>query len=367
MKTSLWIVSGFLAGTAFVWAADAQHGAAVLRAERCLDCHNILGEGPSESRTAPDLGQRLVSAYTVPALAAELWDHTPSMLAQMPSRAITQPIPSEADWDDVFVYLYSLQFFDRRASALRGARLFESKHCAECHSMKNRSPGKAVAAWAPVDDPVMLVSQMWTHASTMKKQIAARKGWSKLSGRDLQDLTLYFQSVQKLLQVPRKTRISLPDPAEGRIMVGLQCGKCHAGSDSLAVLVRNKTLMDIGAAMWNHVPRVQAVPAISPDDMRKVVAYVWELQYRGPAGIASRGEVTFMEKGCISCHRTPTPKQTPQSPRPGKTFTATSMVALGWGSGREMHRQMLEKGITWPQLSPEDISNLVAFMNTLNR
>jgi mono/diheme cytochrome c family protein len=230
--------------------------------------------------------------------------------------------------------------------------------------MKNRSPGKAVAAWAPVDDTVMLVSQMWNHASTMKREITARKGWSKLSGRDLQDLTAYFQSVQKL---SGNTRISVPDPAEGRVVVGLQCGKCHAGSESLAVMVRNKTLMDIGAAMWNHVPRVETVPVISLDDMRKVVAYVWEIQYRGPAGIASRGEVTFMDKGCISCHRTPTPKETPQSPKAGKTFTASSMVALGWGSGREMHRQMLEKGITWPQLSPEDISNLVAFMNTLNR
>jgi hypothetical protein len=117
MKTRPWILSFFLASTALVWAADAQHGSAVLRTERCLECHNVLGEGSSKARTAPDLGQRLVSAYTVPALASELWNHTPSMLAQMSSRAMAQPIPSEADWEDVFMYLYSLQFFDRPAVA----------------------------------------------------------------------------------------------------------------------------------------------------------------------------------------------------------------------------------------------------------
>src|ERR1019366_4557496 len=111
MTTSPWILSVFLASSAFVWAADVQHGAAVLRAEGCLECHNVRAVGAREQgaalRTAPDLGQRLVSAYTVPALASELWNHTPSMLAQMSSRSMTQPIPSEADWEDVFMYLYS--------------------------------------------------------------------------------------------------------------------------------------------------------------------------------------------------------------------------------------------------------------------
>jgi mono/diheme cytochrome c family protein len=368
MTTRASMLSLFLACAAFISAADAQRGAAVLRAQGCLECHNVRGQsGIGQSAvtpSGPNLGDRLVPDYTVPALASAVWNHAPSMWSQVSARAIAQPNPSEADWEDAFAFLYSIQFFDRPALAQRGSRLFESKHCADCHSMETGSPGKPVTAWAPLDDPVALVYQMWNHASSMKKEFATRKAWTKLTGRELQDLTAYFQSVQKW---QGGVRLSLANASEGRPLVTEYCGKCHAGPESLAVMVRNKTFMDIGAAMWNHMPRMESMPAISLDDMRKVAAYVWEMQYRGPVGVVSRGERTFENKGCVSCHRSPTPKANPQSPAPGKTFTPFSMVALGWRSGREMHRQMAEKGIQWPQLSPTDISNLIAYMNTLNR
>jgi mono/diheme cytochrome c family protein len=185
-----------------------------------------------------------------------------------------------------------------------------------------------------------------------------------LTGRDLLDLTVYFQTVQNL---PRSIQFSLPEPASGKFATVENCSRCHTGPLALATRLQNKTWMDIGAGMWNHVPLLQSVPAISEGDMRGILAYVWEAQYQGPAGSVSRGERVFEDKGCISCHRSPTPKATAQSPRPGKTFTPFSMVALGWGSGREMHRQMQEKGVPWPHLSAEDVSNLVAYMNTLNR
>ena len=369
MSRNLWSLALFLATAFCAWAADAQRGAAVLRNEGCLDCHSIRGVGGEggvapRTRIAPDLGKPLVPAYTAPALAAALWNHTPAMWAEMSARVMARPAPSEADWADAFAYLYSLQFIEHAGQARRGRQLFESKHCAECHSVENGAPGRAVTAWARLDDPVKLVHQMWNHASSMKKEFAGRKEWSKLTGRDLLDLTVYFQTVQKL---PPNIEFSLPDPASGRSAVVENCAQCHTGPLALATLLQNKTWMDIGAGLWNHVPLLQPVPVISEADMRGILAYVWELQYRGPEGRVSRGERVFEDKGCISCHRSPTPRATALSPRPGKTFTPFSMVALGWGSGREMHRQMQQKGVLWPHLSAEDVSNLVAYMNTLNR
>jgi cytochrome c551/c552 len=349
-------------------AADAERGAAVLQNEGCLECHRVRGEGAQRTGTtaAPDLGARIVPDYTVSALASAVWNHTPAMWAQISSRVMAQPSPTEADWEDVFLYLYSLQFSGRPALARRGERLFELKQCANCHVAANgdSSFAKPVSAWARLDDPIELISQMWNHASSMKKEFTGRGGWKKLSGRDVLDLTVYLQRIQN---IPRNTGFSLPNAQEGRALVAEHCGKCHAGQDSLAAILRNKTLMDIGAAVWNHGPLMETMPVIPAADMRKMVAYVWELQYRGPSGVASRGERVFENKMCISCHRSPTPKGAAQSPRPGKTFTPYSMAALGWGSGREMHNQMLEKGIRWPHLLADDISNLVAYMNTLNR
>jgi mono/diheme cytochrome c family protein len=362
------IVSLFLAGAACVWAADAyaQGGPEVLRDQGCLECHDVRPDvlGPAwwlaGGGTGPDLANRLAADYTVPALAAALWNHTPAMWAEMSSTAATRPVLGEAEWEDVFRSLYALQFFDRPALARRGGRVFRSE-CASCHGVgtNDPGPGKPITEWTRIQDPIALVYRMWSHASVMKEAFGDGP-WKRLDGEDFLDLTVYLQSVQN---VPRDEQVTLPDTAEGRFLTAQHCGTCHGGSDTFAAFVTNKTPMDIGAATWNHVPLMESAPVLPPDDFRKIVAYVWELQYRGPTGVASRGELVFGDKGCISCHRSPG-NQRPQSPRAGHTFTPTSMVALSWGSGREMHRQMQEQGVPWPQLSPDDVSNLVAYLNT---
>jgi len=91
------------------------------------------------TRIAPDLGDRLVPAYTAPALAADLWNHTPGMWNVMSARVMARPAASELDWEDAFIYLYSLQFFDQPGQAGRGKRLFESKRCVDCHSGTNEA------------------------------------------------------------------------------------------------------------------------------------------------------------------------------------------------------------------------------------
>ncbi len=355
-----------LAAASGAWAADAQRGVEILRNEGCLGCHTVRGAGGEGgvaplTRPAPDLAGRLALRYTVPALAAALWNHTPSMWAEMSARVMAQPAPSDRDWEDVLFYLYSLQFTELPGLPSRGRQLFRTKHCENCHSDHG---DKSVASWEPVNDPVKLVQRMWTHASSMKGQFAGRRQWSKLRGRDLLDITAYVQSLQN---VPRNVQFSLPDPSSGRSAVVLYCGKCHSGPAALSVQLQNKTWPDIGAGLWNHIPLLEPVPAISEEEMRGIFAWVWELQYRGPAGRVNRGERVFSDKGCISCHRSPSPKAMAQSPRVGKTFTPTSLVALGWGAGREMHRQMQEKGVRWPHMEPEDLSDLVAYMNTLSR
>jgi len=352
------IVSALLGLLVCAWPAHAQPGAEVLRSQGCLQCHGVGGIGPN-------LARRLVVDYTVPALAAAVWNHTPAMWTEMAGTVTMKPAPTDAQWEDLFRHLYTLQFSDRPALTRQGGTVFGAK-CGGCHGVGNANPGpgKPVAEWTRLDDPIALVHQMWTHASSMKKEFKGPRAWQKLESRELADLTVYLQSVQ---QVPRNDQAALPKPAEGRLLSAEHCGTCHGGPDAFAALMHNKTLMDIGAATWNHVPLMDAVPALSRDDFKKIVAYVWELQYRGPNGVASVGERVFASKGCISCHRSPVPTETAQSPRPGKTFTPLSMVALSWGSGREMHRQMQGKGVRWPNLTSDDVSNLVAYLNTLGR
>jgi len=356
----------FLLTAASTWGADAYRGMQVLENQGCLECHTVRrqGIGHEAIQPAPDLGGRLAAKYTAAALASTLWNHTPAMWAELSAKDLAIPAATESDWQDLFAYLYSLELFDLPAELRRGRQVLQEKRCTECHSVPNAtspaSPtGKPAVAWS-VGDPVQLAFEMWNHGRAMRE--SAKGSWKTLSGRDLLDLTAYVQNLQKT--VPNR-EFSLPEPATGKPLFEQNCARCHRGPASLSTLLRNTTWMDIAAAMWNHVPNMPATPFVSAGDMRKILAYTWELQYMGPPGSIMRGQRTFEQRKCGVCHSDATTKPS-LSPRPGQIFTPFSMVALGWGHGRKMHQEMIGKGVRWPRLTSTEVSNLVAYLNSLS-
>jgi cytochrome c2 len=359
------------AGTC-IWAGDAQRGALVVGAQGCLECHTVGGQGvghePPLDAGAPDLTENLMPTYTPSALASALWNHTPEMWRKMAERDVRRPAATSAEWEDVFAYIYSLQFSERPAEVGRGKVAFESDGCSACHSIEApaRGTGKPVRAWTPLDDPVVLVYQMWRHASDMGTEFAGlKKPWPIMTGRDFMDLTAYLQYVQQRLP---ETRFSLPEAASGRLAFDEKCRQCHTGAMALENRSSNQTWLDLGAGMWNHAPLMKTVqnslPAVPLEEMRRILAWVWEVQYQGPHGSQAAGQHVFEDAGCVNCHRSPV-NGAPMSPRSREKFTLWSMVALGWGSARTMHQQMLDKGVAWPRLSPENMNDLVAYLNSL--
>ncbi len=348
-----------------VWAAgdhkvDSQRGAVLVEDAGCLECHTVWGQGAGHepSGKAPELGANLARVYTAPALASAIWNHTPAMLAEMSADRLYRPALTAADWEDVFAYLYSLQFIEYPAEIGRGKEAFLAKECAGCHTVAGPAlgAGKPVADWKPVDDPVALVYQMWSHASSMES--AGREapwnksGWTKMTGRDFSDLTAYFQNLQGL---PRQIHFSLPEPSAGKAAFDHNCGSCHAGPLALETSLSNTTWMDIGAGMWNHVMLMRGVPVVNEQDMRGILAYVWELQYRGPQGDVEQGRLSFAAKGCSACH---------DAGSTGKAVTPATIAAIGWGEGRRMHQDIAIRGAEWPQLSAQDVADIAAFMNS---
>jgi mono/diheme cytochrome c family protein len=332
----------------------------VLEQQGCQRCHPVRGQGLGHEtpQTARDLGTRLAPTYGPHTLASALWNHTPEMWAQFSDQPVRPPAATESDWQDLFAYFYSLQFFEPVGEIGRGKQVLESKRCTDCHSL-TKAPtarGPSVPDWAHMDDPVVLVYQLWNHASSMKRIFASNKiEWKTVTGRDLMDLTAYVQNVQSL--VPNG-EFSLPTPESGKPLFDANCGLCHRDSMSLAMRLRNKTWMDIGAGIWNHSQKMPTVRMVRPDDMRKLLAYVWQLQYDGPPGSRVLGQKAFVDKGCVECHQGPVNK--------GKPVSAFSLVAAAWGPARQAHHRILEKGSPWPKLSPADVSNLVAFLNSRN-
>ena len=368
MKRTLWMFAIVACATSDSWAVDAKNGDAVLTREQCNECHTVNGQGmghePPTGTSAVDLADRVTSAYRPAALASALWNHTPDMWTQMLARGDAPPSVTEAEWRDLFAYLYTLRFAEKPAQVGHGEKAFETNGCAGCHSLAPpaHGPGKPVSEWAPVNDPVSLVWQMWNHAATMKVTTnVADKPWPILTGQDLMDMTAWLQNVQDL---PPDRHFSLPEPASGKLAFAENCQTCHTGPKALEATVNSQTFMDLGAGMWNHAPLMK-LRAIPESEMRSILAWVWELQYVGPKGRVANGEHVFESAGCLSCHRDPA-GGAPMRPRTSKEeFTPFSMVALGWSDARQMHHEMVKKGMAWPKLSPDDMNDLVAYLNTL--
>jgi mono/diheme cytochrome c family protein len=340
-----------------VMAGDAQRGAEVLRREKCLVCHNIHGEG---QHVAPDLGRRIGRRYTPAVMASVLWNHAPTMWSTMAGMGVNPPRLSVQDSDDLFAYFYSMRFFDHPGEAERGKRLFEEKRCSGCHSLSSPTEGrgKPVAEWTVFADPVLLVQQMWVHSGEMVQ--TGHKRWITLTGQDLADLTVYLQSLPQIRK--QDVQFSLPDPASGKDLFESVCGGCHKGNLALENRLHNATLTDIAADMWNHAPKMTTAPSTGPEEMRRILAYVWERQSMGAPGIVARGERVFTVRHCAACHND-TKSGAPKLPSGGRNYSPVTMMSVLWTHGPQMQLEMLKKDISWPNLSPDDISNLAAYLN----
>lgn len=340
---------------------DAYRGAEVLKKENCIQCHAIRGEG---GKSAPDLGVRTSHQYTPALMASTMWNHAPAMWSAMTEKGVARPQLSDAEASDLFAYFYSIRYFDKPGEAERGKRLFTTKHCGECHSLTGESngPGKPINQWTSMSDPISLVQQMWNHSSLMKRAFAARKlEWVSLTSQDLVDLTVFVQNLPALRNKPAGFWLAQPNDGAA-LFKSKGCEGCHTGNLSLEHRLSDQTLTDVAAALWNHGPRMVDAPVIDTEEMRQIVSYVWEKQYLGAPGNAGRGSHVFESKHCATCHSGTA--DAPYLGRGEKIYSPIAMVAVLWRHGPAMLERMQAKQIEWPRLSPEDMSDVVAFLNT---
>lgn len=333
-------------------AADSARGAELFETLSCVQCHSVNGKG---GKAAPDLGRRIDRDFTPASLAATMWNHAPAMWASMRAQNIQVGDLNEQAAADLFAFFYSVRFFEKPGDAGRGKRLFAAKHCAQCHSV--------AGPWESTGQPMALVSAMWNHATTMREQFVKKNlSWSDLTTQDLADLLVYLRGLPSARNAA--VRLEITTGANGQALFESKgCAACHATKIPLAPRLKGATLTDIAVAMWNHEPRMPAVPApLSLDEMREIVSYLWAAQFFEDQGSAAAGERVFRAKRCAVCHNDPS-SGAPKLIGGGRTFASTSLVSALWHHGPQMLDQMKGKGIAWPRFSGPEMANLVAYLN----
>jgi mono/diheme cytochrome c family protein len=343
---------------------DAQRGEQLFQTERCVQCHAINGRGGA---LAPDLGKHIDRDFTPAAMASLMWTHGPQMWSAMRQTGIVKGTLSADSAADLFAYFVAARYFEKPGDAARGKQVFTASHCSDCHGVTTSNAANAppVVKWESLADPVVLIQQMWNHGPSMRQAYAERKlRWSPLTAQQLRDILVYLQGLPENRALV--TAFAFPPSETGaQLFQSKGCASCHTGKLALETLLRNQSLTEVAVDMWNHQASMkQPAPSLSQEEMRQLLGYIWMRPYFRGAGDAARGKKVFAAKNCASCHDT----GASGAPRLGKTpegYSDITMMSTLWDHGPRMLELMNERKLPWPQFTAPEMSDLIAYLNSL--
>ena len=157
------------------------------------------------------------------------------------------------------------------------------------------------------------------------------------------------------------------------------CGKCHtvrgAGGTAGPDLSKARTgtsFFDVGAAMWNHLPRMGARmrqegierARLTPAEAANLVAFVYTAQYFDDSGDAKRGETLFRAKSCAACHSVGGQGGT-QAPPLDSLKGANSPVIVAaamWNHAPAMNEAFRQQRVARPTLAGAELLDIIAYV-----
>jgi mono/diheme cytochrome c family protein len=183
-----------------------------------------------------------------------------------------------------------------------------------------------------------------------------------------------------------------------------QCILCHsfngevggtAAPDLSTHINRDYTPAVMASLMWNHAPdmwegmkkRGIVKAELSQESAADLFAYIWARQYMLGHGNAERGQKAFAEKNCAECHNHPPSvnsvpldasmegtncaechsdaRGAPKLARGMDAYSDITLVAALWERGSSMLDLMNQKKLAWPRFTEQQMSDLIAYVNSL--
>lgn len=254
------------------------------------------------------------------------------------------------------------------ADSARGAKLFETLSCIQCHSINGKGGTTAPDLGRRIDHdftPASLAATMWNHAPTMW---ASMREWNIRAG-DLDeqaatDLLAYFYSV-RFFEMPG-------DAARGkRLFLSKHCAACHGLTGPIVPEARPVSQWEslghpiiLADAMWNHGAKMRQEfdarkipwPTLTAQDLSDILVYLRNLPStrnstaRFFTTSGANGAALFKSKGCSTCH---TGKLA--LPPLLKRKTLTEIAVEMWN-----HQPMMAP--TPPALSEGEMRDLVSYL-----
>jgi len=265
---------------------------------------------------------------------------------------------------------------------LAGSRVFGAKGCVKCHSV-NGVGGKVAPDLARVSRPRSfqdLATAMWNHLPGMTermKQLGITR--PRLDAKEAGDLVGFLYTLN-YFDAPGNADAGKQRFSEKRCIV------CHTVRGTGGVVGPNldhlqqfRSPIFVASAMWNHGPAMAEVmkargierPTFTGQELRDLVAFLAPATagpQEGPlyvlAGRAETGRLLFAEKRCIDCHAVGGVggRVGPDLVERGIRQSPIEFAATIWNKAPAMAAAMRPRGITIPQLRPEEMADLVAYL-----
>ena len=276
------------------------------------------------------------------------------------------PLPFAPDW-----------------ALLAGWEVYAKKGCGQCHGIRSGSGrvGPDLARIASATGFYDLGAAMWNHLPLMgarMREMGIER--PKLTPLELANVLAFIFTAQY--------NDELGNPAAGeRLFVAKACVQCHAvggkGGNvgpALDGLKRANSPVLVAARMWNHGPKMAEAmkaksierPTFKRNELVDLIAYVaasardagGETEQVVP-GTPERGEKLFRDKQCAACH-TIAGKGGKVGPELGRAHhvSLTQFAGLMWNHGPAMWAKMKERGIQVPQLTGQEMADIVAYLYT---
>jgi mono/diheme cytochrome c family protein len=205
------------------------------------------------------------------------------------------------------------------ADSARGAQLFETLSCVQCHSINGKGGTVAPDLGRRIDrdfTPASLAATMWNHAPAMWASMRTRNiRPGDLNEQAAADLFAYFYSA-RFFEKPG-------DAGRGKqLFSSKHCSECHGLTDTKIPAAKPVAQWDslgqleIVNALWNHAATMRqefankklSWPELTTQDLSDMLVYLRNLPSAPNANprmettSGANGQTLFDSKGCAACH-----------------------------------------------------------------
>jgi cytochrome c2 len=266
--------------------------------------------------------------------------------------------------------------------AVEGSRVFAAKGCTKCHAI-NGVGGKIGPDLARISRPRSffdLATAMWNHLPRMAdrmKQLGIDR--PKLDDQETRNLVAFLYTLNYFDQPG--------DAAAGkRVFTEKHCIACHqvggtggTVGPNLDHLAQFRSPIYVATALWNHGPQMTERmkekgverPTFTSAELRDLIGFLAPATsgpQQGPLyvlpGRAESGRMLFAEKNCIECLSVGGVggKIAPDLGDLSARRSALEFAAALWNKAPKMLAAMQQRGVAVPQLKPEDMADIVAYL-----